>query len=279
MNPTSPTLVRERVRHDFAVRPMTVTRWRDVTPRLRRVTLAGPMDGFASLGPADHVKVFFPNPVTGELHAPRVAPGGGIERPQGVELVSRDYTPLVNDDDELELDFFLHGDGGPAAGWAARVTEGDRIVVAGPRGSKLAPTGVDRFVLGGDESALPALSRWLRILPDDADVTVLAEVQDADDEAYLAGLAGPGCRITWLHRGDDVPGTTSLIEDAVRALPSTDGLAFWWFGGEAGTLQPVRRYLRRELGLDASTVECSGYWRRGVANHDHHVPVDPDDAE
>jgi NADPH-dependent ferric siderophore reductase len=279
MNLASRTLVRERVRHDFAVRPMTVTRWRDVTPRMRRVTLAGPMGGFASDGPADHVKVFFPNPATGELHAPRVAPGGGIERPQGVELISRDYTPLVNDDGELELDLFLHDDGGPAAGWAARVSEGDQIVVAGPRGSKLAPTGVDRFVLGGDESALPALSRWLRILPDDADVTVLVEVQDADDEAYLAGLAGPGRRITWLHRGDDAPGTTSLLEDAVRALPQAEGLAFWWFGGEASTLRPIRRYLRRELALDASTVECSGYWKRGVANHDHHAPVDPDDAE
>ncbi|GAA4287876.1 siderophore-interacting protein [Georgenia daeguensis] len=279
MNLSSPALVRERVRREFAVRPMTVARWRDVTPRMRRVTLAGPMDGFASDGPADHVKVFFPHPDTGELHAPRVAPGGGIERPQGVELVSRDYTPLVNDDGELELDFFLHGDGGPAAGWAARVSAGDQIVVAGPRGSKLAPTGADRFVLGGDESALPALSRWLRILPGDADVTVLAEIQDADDEAYLAGLAGPGRRITWLHRGDDVPGTTSLLEDAVRALPPAQGLVFWWFGGEAGTLRPIRRYLRRELALDASTVECSGYWKRGVANHDHHAPVDPDDAE
>jgi NADPH-dependent ferric siderophore reductase len=279
MNLISPVLVRERVRHEFAVRPMTVTRWRDVTPRMRRVTLAGPMDRFASDGPADHVKVFFPNPATGELHAPRATPGGGIERPQGVELISRDYTPLVNDDGELELDFFLHDDGGPAAGWAARVSEGDQIVVAGPRGSKLAPTGADRFVLGGDESALPALSRWLRILPDDADVTVLVEVQGADDEAYLAGLAGPGRRITWLHRGDDVPGTTSLLEHAVRALPRAEGLAFWWFGGEAGTLRPIRRHLRRGLALDASTVECSGYWKRGVANHDHHAPVDPDDAE
>lgn len=278
MNLSSPTLLRERVRHEFAVRPMTVARWRDVTPRMRRVTLAGPMDGFVSDGPADHVKVFFPDPATGELHAPRATPGGGIERPEGVQLISRDYTPLVNDDGELELDFYLHDDGGPAAGWAGNLSEGDRIVVAGPRGSKLAPTGADRFVLGGDESALPALSRWLRILPDDADVTVLVEVQDADDEPYLVELAGPGRRISWLHRGDALPGTTSLLEDAVRALPRAEGLVFWWFGGEAGTLRPIRRHLRRELGLDASTVECSGYWKRGVANHDHHAPVDPDDA-
>ena len=279
MNLTPPTLTRERVRHEFAVRPMTVTGWRDVTPRMRRVTLTGPMEGFVSSGPGDHVKVFFPHPVTGELDAPRVAPDGGIERPQGVELISRDYTPLVNDRGELELDFFLHDDGGPAADWAARVGEGDQIVVAGPRGSKLAPAGADWFVLGGDETALPALSRWLRILPESAEVTVLVEVRDADDEAYLAGLAAPNRRITWLHRGDALPGTTALLEDAARALPRPVGVGFFWFGGEAGTLKPIRRYLRRELGLDASTVECSGYWKRGEANHDHHAPVDPDDPE
>ncbi|WP_448073707.1 siderophore-interacting protein [Georgenia yuyongxinii] len=276
MNPISPTLTRERVRHEFAIRPMTVAGWRDLTPRIRRVTLAGPMEGFASAGPADHVKVFFPNPATGELHAPRLTPGG-IERPAGVELISRDYTPLVSDDGALELDFYLHGDDGPAAGWAANLGVGDEIVVAGPRGSKLAPTGADWFVLGGDETALPALARWLRTVPPTVPVTVLAEVQDAADEAYLAGLAGPNRQIHWLHRGHGAPGTTTLLEDAVRALPRPDGTGFWWFGGEAGMLKPIRRHLRHELALDASTVECSGYWKRGTAGHDHHLPVDPED--
>ncbi|MFD1506220.1 siderophore-interacting protein [Georgenia yuyongxinii] len=276
MNPISPTLTRERVRHEFAIRPMTVARWRDLTPRMRRVTLSGPMDGFASTGPADHVKVFFPNPATGELHAPRLTPAG-MERPEGVELISRDYTPLVNGDGELELDFFLHDDDGPAAGWAANVSEGDQIVVAGPRGSKLAPTGADWFVLGGDETALPALARWLRVLPESARVTVLVEAQDTADEAYLEDLAGPHRQIHWLHRGDAAPGTTTLLEDAVRALPLAEGTGYWWFGGEAAMLKPVRRHLRRELGLDASTVECSGYWKRGTAGHDHHAPIDPED--
>lgn len=278
MNITSPALVRERVRHEFAVRAMTVARWRDLTPRMRRVTLSGPMDGFASDGPGDHVKVFFPDPATGELHAPRITPTG-IERPEGVELISRDYTPLVNDDGELELDFYLHTDGGPAIGWAAGVREGDEIVVAGPRGSRLAPTGADWFVLGGDETALPALSRWLRSVPETVPVTVLVEAQDAADEAYLAVLAGPGRTIRWFHRGDAAPGTTALLEDGLRTLAHPEGTGFFWFGGEAGTLRPIRRYLRRELGLDASTVECSGYWKRGTVAHDHHAPVDPEDPE
>lgn len=271
--PTSP-LRHERVRHDFAVRPMTVTSWRDLTPRMRRVTLTGPLEGFTSPGPGDHVKVFLPDPVSGVLNAPRIV-DGRLERPAG-EVVARDYTPLVTPAGELELDFVIHGDHGPASAWASRVVAGAELVVAGPRGSKLPPEGADWYVLGGDETALPAIARWLRILPDDADVTVLAEVQDADDEAYLGELGSPHA-ITYLHRGGAEPGTTTLLADATRALGPLD--AFCWFAGEATSLIPVRRYLRRELGLDQTAVDCSGYWKRGAAEHDHHAPVDPDDTE
>lgn len=265
---------RERVRHDFAVREMTVTAWRDITPRMRRVTLAGPMDGFTSPGPGDHLKVFFPDPATGVLNAPRIV-DGMLQRPAG-DVIARDYTPLVNAAGQLELDFVIHGDDGPASAWASRVTEGAPIVVAGPRGSHLPPQHASRYVLGGDESALPAIARWLQLLPADADVTVLAEVQDADDEAYLAELGSPHA-VTYLHRGAAEPGTTTLLADATRALGHRD--AFYWFGGESNSLVPVRRYLRRELGLDQSAVDCSGYWKRGTPEHDHHAPVDPSDPE
>ncbi|HLV02989.1 siderophore-interacting protein [uncultured Georgenia sp.] len=271
---SSPSIRQERVRHLFTSREMTVTAWRDITPRIRRLTLAGPMEGFTSLGPGDHVKVFFPDPDTGVLNAPRVV-DGRLERPEG-QVIARDYTPLVNEAGQLELDVVIHGDSGPASAWAAGVTEGARIVVAGPRGSKLPPEGADWYVLAGDETALPAISRWLRVLPADADVTVLAEVQDAADEAYLAELGSPH-RVTYLHRGTAEPGTTTLIADAVRALPRRDGAGFWWLAGEAQSLVPARRYLRRELGLDAAAVDCSGYWKRGIAEHDHHAPVDPTD--
>lgn len=274
MTATAPTFRQDRVRHLFSARTMTVASWRDLTPRMRRVTLAGPMEGFVSEGPGDHVKVFFPDPRTGVLHAPRVV-DGRLERPAG-EVIARDYTPLVTAAGELELDFVLHGDDGPASYWAAHLTVGAEIVVAGPRGSLLPPEGADWYVLAGDETALPAISRWLRILPADADVTVLAEVQDAADEAYLAEL-GVDHPVTYLHREGAAPGTTTLLADAVRALPQRGGAGFWWLAGEAQSLVPARRYLRRELGLDQSAVDCSGYWKRGTAEHDHHAPVDPED--
>ena len=275
MSDSSSTIIRERVRHDFGVRTLTVSAVHDLNPRMRRVTFTGPLDGFTSLGPGDHVKAFFPDPTTGVLNAPTIV-DGVLQRPTG-PVIARDYTPLGHGDGRLDLDFVLHGDEGPASYWAARATAGDTLVIAGPRGSHLAPVGVDRYVIGGDESALPAISRWLDLLPADAPVTVLIEVTDATDENYP--LAAEGRTVHWLHRDGAEVGSTTLLDGALRALEAQEGTVFYWFGGEAASLVPVRRYLRRELGLAKEAVDISGYWKRGVAEHDHHAPVDPSDPD
>ena len=246
---------------------------------MRRFTFAGPMDGFSSPGPDDHVKVFFPDPVTGELHAPRLTPTG-IERPDGVALIARDYTPLVGPDGALQIDFVLHSDAGPAAQWAQRAKVGDEIVVAGPRGSELAPNRAGAYLIGGDETALPAIARWLEVIDPEVPVTVLIEVAAVGDEAYPLPRHGGSRTVRWLYRGRAAPGGGSLLDEAVRALGAlgADGApVFCWFAGEASSLVAVRRYLRTELGLERSAVDVHGYWRRGTANHDHHAPVDPQD--
>ena len=89
---TTPVLARERVRHPLAVRHLTVLRSRQLSARMLRLTLGGDdLAGFTAHGPADHVKLFVPDPATGELHTPRVV-GDGMERPDVAPTV-RDYTP------------------------------------------------------------------------------------------------------------------------------------------------------------------------------------------
>lgn len=265
---------RQRVRHELGLRAVTVVASRDLGPRLRRVTFDADLTGFVSLAPADHVKVFFPDPQTGELNAPRIV-DDALVRPAG-PVTARDYTPLLHSG-RLELDFVLHGDHGPASRWASRAVPGDSLVVAGPRGSILPPAGPERYVIGGDETALPAISRWLRSIEADLPVTVLAEVQDSSDERYPLPV-GARHEVRWLHRGEAPAGTTTLLADAVRELAPPPA-AFWWFGGEATSLVPLRRYLRRELGLDKSAVDVDGYWKRDTSEYDHHAPLDPSDPE
>lgn len=270
-------LVHERVMHGLAARDLRVAALTQLTPRMVRITFEGDdLHDFKSLGPADHVKAFFPDPETGEYHAPYMTEDG-MQRPDRAKLIARDYTPLPREDGKLDLDFLLHGDNGPASYWASRAQVGDRLVVAGPRGSKLPPQGANWYVLVGDETALPAISRWLHHIGPDGNVTIFVEVDDAADEDYPLPY---GYGVKWLHRNGAQAGTTNLLDAAVRAIeiPATDP-GYVWAAGEATSLKPIRRYVRRELELDKTWQGFQGYWKLGVAEHDHHAPVDPEDPE
>lgn len=273
---------RESVRHPLVVRRAVVHSTRSVVPSIVRVTLEGPdLDGFSSLGPADHVRVQFPDPATGELTLPEVT-ADGMRRPEGGVVISRDYTPLATrvgaDGTQLDLDFVVHGDEGPASAWAARAAAGDPLGVAGPRGSRLVPEGIERLVLIADETALPASRRWLELLPAGVPVTAVFDVADDDVSTYFDDLdpALTGrMSAEWLFRVDG-PGQ---LDEAVRSLGAIDDTTFVFLAGEATALAPVRRHLRRGLGLPAEQVSASGYWRRGVVNLDHHAPLDPSDPD
>jgi NADPH-dependent ferric siderophore reductase len=247
-------LTRERVRHELVRRTLQVARVTPLTDRLTRITLTGPeLEGFAAPGPADHVKLFFP---------------GGE---------SRDYTPAAfrpADHDtsaELDIDFVLHGDEGPASTWAGRAAVGDELVVAGPRGSHLSPSGVSRIVIVVDETAFPAAGRWLIAAGDDVPVDVLAWPRGSAPETYFEGRVPAQASVSTFSADE--------LEGAVRSLAPFDESVFFFLAGEATTLIPVRRYLRRELGLPSEQVQASGYWKRGTAGLDHHAPVDPSDPD
>jgi NADPH-dependent ferric siderophore reductase len=270
---------RESVRHPMAVRRTEVVAVRPVVPSIVRVTVAGPeLTGFASLGPTDHVKVFFPDPETGELTMPEVG-ADGIRRPTSGVILSRDYTPLgvhmdVDGGTTLDLDFVLHGDDGPASAWAARAVAGSPLGIGGPRGSRLALPDIGRLLVIADETALPATRRWLGLVPASIPVTALFDVADDSVTGYFEGTADR-VDVEWLLR-EDGPGQ---LDEALRSLGPIDDETFVFMAGEATTLVPLRRYLRHELGLPAEQVSASGYWKRGIVNLDHHAPLDPSDPD
>ncbi|MGC5167749.1 siderophore-interacting protein [Luteimicrobium sp. DT211] len=286
------TFERTGSRHDMAARRARVARTVRLAPSVVRVTFTGDeLSGLPAHGPEDHVKVFFPDPATGELHAPRMV-DGALQRPTSGVSVSRDYTPrtlrLTANGTELDLELVLHGvahDGapaGPASSWAASAAEGDELVVAGPRGSRGVPAGIDRLVLVADETAMPAAARWIEQAPDDVALTVILDLADDDADAYVDAPAPDGgpspfarASVERLYRADG-PGQ---VDEAVRSLDLSGEATYVWAAGEATTLIAVRRYLRHELGLGAERVKVDGYWKRGVTNRDHHEPLDPSDPD
>ncbi|TQL47814.1 NADPH-dependent ferric siderophore reductase [Homoserinimonas aerilata] len=269
-------------RHPFAIRHLTVTSVRQIGISFVRVTLEGAdLDGFASTGPADHVKVFFPDPASGELAVPVMTPDGPA-RPSEGTVISRDYTPrsfrpaTADSPASLELDFVVHGDTAPATAWASKAKVGDALVVAGPRGSRPAPTGMTKVLLGADESALPAVARWIAMLPENVEISAFIELDHDSDAVYLDPEVVQRAQVIWLSKGD------GALERAIRGMGDSGAIddgTYIWVAGETGGLVAIRRYLRRELGLPASRVTVDGYWKRGVAGRDHHAPIDPSDPE
>ena len=259
--------------YDLKPRTVEVRSTEDLSASLRRVVFTSPdIAGFmfTTMAPDDHVKLFFPDPATGDLLMPEARPGWQ-RRDDGRALTYRDYTVRAFDAEsgELTIDFVthLHGVGGA---WAARAQPGDRLGMLGPRGSHIHPNGYDWYLLGADETALPALARWLEELPADKRVIGVVEVAGPQDEVELPARAGAEIRV--VHRGGSTgSGVVSAMEEAVRGIALPDGEFYAWVAGEADTLKPIRRYLRRELGLPTDRVKVDGYWRRGTVNLDHHA--------
>lgn len=280
--PASP-FFRPGGRHRFTARRARVVAVEQVAPVLLRVRVTGPdFADFASGGPADHVRVFFPDPETGELVAPTATGPGedGIVRPDA-PTHARDFTPLrvttVSGQVAVDLDFYLHPSPGPASRWASRARVGDELVIVGPRGSRAAPQGAARLVLVADETALPSAARWAAEVPAATTVDLIALTADDGSwvDAYLAEASGrTDVRIHPVDSAGD-PDTVVAALDAVGVDAST----FVFAAGEASALVPLRRHLRRSLALLPEQVALSGYWKRGTAGFDHHAPIDPSDPD
>lgn len=252
-----------RVRHETRMRLLEVIAINDITPRMRRFTLKGDMEGFASAGHADHIKAFFfPEGV-----APRLAPIGprGAEFAEGERPEMRDYTPRSWDIAKglIDLDFVLHGDG-PASGWAAGAGIGSKLVIGGPRGSLVIPAAFDWYLLAGDETALPALGRRIEELPDGAKVVAIIEVEDAAEEQSF--VTSTDLSLTYVHRNGRPAGTTSLILDAIKAATLPDGVAYAYIAGESSMSKSVRAHLTDDRGFNPEYVKAAGYWLLGVAD-------------
>lgn len=257
----------------IALRDSTVSRIVDVTPNLRRLTLTGselrggPRDGFdrlpfASLGFDDHVKLVFPDPDGHAPHPGQQADGKVAWNPEGI-AASRDYTvrSVDLDADSFDIEVVRH-QGGRAAEWAFAASVGHTISFAGPKLSQGVTPGVDWHLLVGDETALPAIARWLDEAPDQVRGQVLIEVADAAD--VQPGLRCPdGIQLRWVVRAPGVrAGWSTGLLDALTEVQPPAGRGFAWAAGEAMTMVPIRRLLRDQWGLAKQDVDVAGYWRR-----------------
>ena len=271
MDGTTPARIGQRVRHELRRRVLDVRRVTRITPRMVRVTLAGPeLEGFVSASFDDHVKVFFPSSGEELPLMPTMTPNGPVY-PEGMPRpAARDYTPRRYDpaSGELDLDFALHAEG-PATSWAATAAPGHKLGLGGPRGSFVLPDDLDWHLLVGDETALPAIGRRLEELPATARADAIIEVADAAERQPLPSR--DGLTVTWLHRDGAPAGEADRLLAATEAWTPPPGGGFAWVACESGAARQLRRLLLDRHGVGRERVKAAGYWRRGdAAAHDTH---------
>lgn len=235
----------ERVRHELKRRDLTVTTVEYVTPQMLRITLTGDdLADFYSAAPDDHVKIFLP-----------AADGGEPER--------RDYTPRRFDAAarQLVLDFALH-EAGPATAWALAARPGTALSVGGPRGSAVI-SGVKRWVLVGDETALPAIGRFIEEAEAGADVTSIAAVAAKEEEQQFKTKAR--LNALWVHRPSSSPTDASGLIAALDTV-ALDTDTFVWIAAEASVARAIRTHLVERRGHRLTWLKAAGYWALGKAD-------------
>ncbi|MER0246362.1 siderophore-interacting protein [Streptomyces sp. HSW2009] len=276
---------------------LRVVRAERLSPSFVRVTFGGEgLAPFVNGGRDQRLKLFLPQPGQEAPVVPRTNdlswyPQWRAMDP-AVRGVMRTYTVREHrrDPDEVDIDFALHGDTGPASRWAAAAAPGDRATLLGPTaeengGVDFQPPGIggvplatdrdgtprpgtDWVLITADETALPAVAGILAWLPAGTPAAVWIEVQHADDRQDLPTEAAAD--ITWIVRDQTPAGAAEAPEhgqrtvDAVRAAELPAGTPYAWIAGESGTIRALRRHLVGERGFDRKAVKFTGYWRLGA---------------
>lgn len=232
-----------------------------ITPRLQRITLGGAgLLGFRLDDPAASVRLLLRR--DGQLELPEWT-GNEFRYADGARPPIRTLTPLRPDPTGATLDVavVVHPEAaGPLSEWALATTAGDTVGLSGPgRGYPLDPD-CPRYLLAGDESALPAIGQLLEVLPSDAAVDVVAEVSHPEARVELPDH--PGADVAWqvLPAGDR-PGDALVAAVTARRVEPD---ARVWAAGEAAAVQRIRKHLEA-TGVARSRTTVRGYWKLGRA--------------
>ena len=277
-----------------------------LSPSLKRFVFSGSDVGLMrTLGPDQRVKLFFPSANGTPPNLPRHGDWQAARRQASAQCAApmRTYTirNLRPQTCELDIDFVLHGETGPASRWAAHAKPGDRLQIVAPDAAFdadpggyewLPPDGVRQVLLIGDETALPAIAAILEQLarhPDPPRVQAFIEVPQESD--CLPLVCGHSAKVHWLPRaslgkqhGDGMtlaarelaslplirtkPGGELQEPDLTRQLlwerASAKQSEFYaWVAGESAAVMTIRRFFINECGLDRKALTLMGYWKLG----------------
>ena len=287
---------------------VTLQRKTQLSPHMMRITLAHPsVNDMATWAPDQRVKLFFP---AADGSPARLAQGEGWYARFKAMIADRrpamrTYTirHLRAEQGEVDIDFVLHGETGPASRWALRAQPGDSMQILAPDRRFSAndaggfewkpPQILNQVLLVADGTALPAAMGILDVLAAKAappQTQAFFEVDSAQD--MLPVPDWPGLTVQWLIREKTTAGTL-MVEAVQIAVPpihtssigrtveladvDIDKEILWeiaetaaegfygWIAGESAAVMSLRRYLIKDCGIPRESLNLMGYWRYNKA--------------
>ncbi|MBK8972567.1 MAG: siderophore-interacting protein [Hahellaceae bacterium] len=242
-----------------------------LSPHLKRISLTGKaLEDFPEKSEGAHIKIMLPQAHQRVPILPTLGPTGVLWPPDRERPITRTYSVSRYDaaDQTLDIDFVLHTAPGPASDWARNARPGDQVGIAGPGGpDRIRPA--DWYLLVADPSALAALAAALRALPVESKGYALIEVSD---ESEVLGLEHPdGVSLRWLYRGDQLASHSTLLLDAVKALPWMDGLPSVMVAGENTQVVAIRDYLLQTRNVPRTQLYAVPYWKDQHTEESYHA--------
>lgn len=246
-------------------RLMRVISATSLTPHMRRVRLgAEGLDRFAAFGNM-HVRLLLPSADNPAPVWPVAGPDGLAQWPDPVRKpLPRVYTIRRMDAAEgwVDIDMLLHDSGGPGAAWARDAQPGDSVGMIGPLGRPLNME-ARHFIMGADESGLPALARLLETLPSEAGGRAFIEIGSEAERQPIDNRTA--IRIEWLLRRPDTEPGALLAERVIAEGWPDHPESFGWFAAESVPAQAIRQYWRSDLGIGRDRTLAAAYWKHGRA--------------
>lgn len=260
---------------------LTVLRTERLSEHWMRVTLGGgEVEKFRPMGFDQWFRLFLP--VGGDAGLERVPAKANrmfgylrfLRIPDGERPVMRNYSvrahraATADRGAEIDVDFVLHGSAadrtaGPASRWAETCAPGEHVLIIDEGLTFNPQRGVDRVVLVGDETALPAIASICASLPDTATGTAIIEVPSAEDA--LEFPRPDGVHVVWNVRPHEfAPGSLALPRLRDLTLPEAPFHAY--AAGEQSLASGVRKHLVGERGVSKDAVSFCGYWKIGAAS-------------
>jgi NADPH-dependent ferric siderophore reductase len=229
----------------------------DVTPRIRRVNFrTADIRAFDRLNDM-HLRILFNFREIAEQHAGRELRRGPPS--SDITPIWRAYTVRSVDpaNSTIAVEFVMHDGDGPACRWARHARPGNVVGAAGPSGGGLRDA--QWYLLAGDETALPAISRILESLDEAATARVVIEIGTSADIISFATRAAVETK--WLYRDAAADDCRHGLARAIAGMefPDSSQKRFVWAACESQTARALRTTLR-DRGFGKEEQSVAAYW-------------------